>query len=57
MSMSKKDQAINIVNRMLARKNTPSRKQIIAELKTKAGLSDPGASTYYQNVKLGRWVK
>jgi len=53
--MSKKATAIKIVKRMEARKNTPTRAQILKELENKAGLSANGAATYYQNVKLGRW--
>lgn len=54
-ALSKKDQAIKVVTRMLNRKKTPSRAEIIAELGEKVGLSEAGASTYYQHVKLGRW--
>ena len=53
--LSKKENAIKIVKRMLSRKNVPTRAAILDELETKAGLSRDGAATYYQNVKLGRW--
>lgn len=53
--LSKKEQAVKIVNRMLARKTPASRADILTELQNKAGLSANGAATYYQNVTKGRW--
>ena len=55
-TLSKRDNAVRIVNRMLSRKTPASRAQILAELQEKADLSAAGAATYFQNVKLGRWV-
>ena len=53
--LSKKDQSIKIVKRMLARKTPADRATILQELQDKAGLSANGAATYYQNITLGRW--
>lgn len=50
---SKKSQAISIYKRMIARKNAPTRADIINELVSKVGLSQNGAATYYQNLKNG----
>ena len=53
--LSKKEQTVKIVNRMLSRKTPASRADILAELQEKVGLSAPASATYYQHVKLGRW--
>ena len=52
---TKKAQSIKIVNRMLARKEKPSRKVILEELQSKIGISGNCAATYYQNVIGGKW--
>ena len=54
-ALTKKEQTVKIVNRMLSRKTPASRSAILSELQEKVGLSAPAAATYYQHVKLGRW--
>jgi len=53
--LTKKEQTIKIVKRMLARKTPASRAEILAELQSKVGMSEAQSATYYQHVKLGRW--
>ena len=49
----KKPAAVALITKLMA--NEVSRKEIIAELVDKVGLTAPGASTYYANVKNGSW--
>ncbi len=52
---SKRQQALKIVARQQNRKNVPARKDAIAELVEKTGLTPKGAATYYQNIVSGKW--
>lgn len=53
---SKKSLAIEIYNEMNA--NGPAkRKDVIDRFISEVGLSKPGSSTYYQNIKSGKWVE
>lgn len=49
--VTKKSQTVAIYKAMAG----SPRKDIIAEMKSKLGLSDAGANTYYQNCKGGQW--
>ena len=49
----KKPAAIELITTMMG--NEKSRKEIIAALVDIVGLTAPGASTYYANVKNGNW--
>ncbi len=49
--VTKKSQTLDIFRAMAGK----PRKEIIAEMKAKLGLSDAGANTYYQNCKSGAW--
>jgi hypothetical protein len=50
----KKPAAVALIKEMMA--NEATRKEVIAELVAKVGLTAPGASTYYANVKNKSWV-
>lgn len=49
----KKPLAVALITKLMAK--DASRKDIIAELVSEIGLTAPGASTYYANVKNGSW--
>jgi hypothetical protein len=51
---SKKVMAKKVFKKLMRRKELPARKVFISALKDEVGLSDNGASTYYQNIKLKR---
>ena len=51
-SASKKAEAIKIYNQQ----RDKSRANVLPKLMSKLDLSKKGASTYYQHLKLGRWV-
>lgn len=51
---SKKERTIAIVT--AGQKAGLSRKDIIAKLRTELNMGVPGANTYYQNVKSGKWA-
>ena len=50
----KKPAAVALIKELMDGES--SRKEIIAELVAKVGLTAPGASTYYANVKNGSWT-
>jgi len=50
--LTKKEKAIRIYKR---HKN-PTREVVLPKLMEECDLSNDGASTYYQNLKLGRWT-
>ena len=50
---AKKTAAVALIRELMD--GETSRKEIIAELVAKVGLTAPGASTYYANVKNGSW--
>jgi hypothetical protein len=51
---NKKEHAITLMSAMIAKQ--ARRKEIIERACAEIGISSNCASTYYQNVKLGRWV-
>lgn len=51
--LTKKERALGIVREV--RKAKGSRADAIARFKTELNLGPAGASTYYQNIKSGRW--
>ena len=53
--LSKKDRAIELVHAGWAADK--KRADIIKEMNEQLGLSAAGASTYYQNIKSGKWTK
>ena len=52
---TKKEECIKIYKRVNRRKNA-TRKDFISAMVEEAELSLKGASTYFQNIKLGRWA-
>lgn len=57
-AVSKKAQAIKIINQMFKRKNEPTRQEVLAEMQKKIPkMSLACAKTYYQNIVNGDWAE
>jgi hypothetical protein len=48
---SKMDKAVKIYQRMMKRKNIPTRKEVLEAFQNEAGLTKAGASAYYHTIK------